>query len=70
MGFCPCLGIGENYILYDGINVCMLCEFIGAIIMLSNIVINIVHWMALIFYVQTNILKFLQNVGELVLRFP
>ena len=36
-GFYYCLGTGETYVFYDGINEGMLCEFIGASIMLSNI---------------------------------
>ena len=68
-GFCCFLGIRETYILYDGINEGTLCEFIGAIIMLLNVDTNIVCWMPLILYVQTNTLKFLYDVEVLVLRF-
>ena len=68
-GFCYFFGIRENYTssMMESMRAC--CVLIGTIIMVLYIITNIVSWMPLVYYVQTNILKIIHNVRELALRF-
>ncbi len=59
------LGVVEPYIVNDGFNKGALSELVGSISKLADVDPNIVSWMALVFDVKSQTLKFLDSILEL-----